>query len=166
MNLHDIPSGETVLVDANIVLHGARQKSAQCARFLHRCAERDVQGIVGMMQMAEVMHRLMMFEVHDAGWTGSGNPTRTVSRHPERVRGLAKYAESMKALLASAIRLEPLQKEDFAVALLLQRQYGFLTNDAFLIALSDRLRIGAIASADRAFDRVHGERLYVPDDIA
>jgi predicted nucleic acid-binding protein len=165
MILPKIPSGATVLLDASIMLHGACRKSRECEDLLRRGAERDVRGVVGLPQLAEVMHRLTMLDAQDAGCAGSGNPTRTLSQHPERVRRLNKYAESMKALLATALRFEPTTKEDFHAALLLQRHYGFLTNDALLIALSDRLGISMLASADRAFERIHDLALFAPGDI-
>jgi predicted nucleic acid-binding protein len=40
-----------------------------------------------------------------------------------------------------------------------------MTNDALLIAMAERLRIQAIASADEHFKGVRGILLYSPDDL-
>lgn len=165
MNLNDIQKSEAVLLDANILVYGVLLKSDQCTRLLRRCADRDVIGIVGLQQFAEVMHRLMMVEARENAWTAGGNPVKALSERPERVRAMTRYADAVKGLLASGFSFEPVIKEDFLSALSIQRQYGLLTNDALFLATAERLRIQAIASADKTFAQVRGMILYSPDDL-
>lgn len=165
MNLNEIRKSEIVLIDANILLYGILYKSDQCVGFLRRCAEGEIIGVVGLQQLAEVMHRLIMVEARENEWTSSGNPVKALSERPDRVRALSRYADAVKGLLASGFRFETLMKEDFISALALQRQYGFLTNDALLLSVSERLRIKSIASADKIFAQVSGIILYSPNDI-
>lgn len=165
MNLDSIEPSATILLDANILLYGVRNTSAQCGRLLRRCANREVTGVVGLIHVIEVVHRLMMFEAKEAGAIINGNPTRTLSQHPDRVRDLHKFADAIRSLFASALRFEEIVEEDIVFALHIIRQYGLLTIDACLVALAHRLHIPNVASADRAFARVEGMRLYVPDDI-
>ena len=122
-------------------------------------------GVVGLQQLAEVMHRLMMVEARDNGWTTGGNPAKSLSERADRVRLMNRYSDIVRGLLASGFRLESLLAEDFSAALRLQREYGLLTNDALFIAIAERLRIQAIASADKIFKQVQGVILYSPDDI-
>jgi len=63
------------------------------------------------------------------------------------------------------VALEPVVREDFLTAISLQRQNGFMTNDALLIACAERLRVQAIASADKDLGSARGVILYSPDDI-
>ena len=165
MNLNDIRKSEIVLLDANIFIYGTLEKSQQCRKLLRRCAERDVIGVAGTQQLAEIMHRLMMIEARENEWLTGGNPVRSLSERPERVRSLGRYAEAVKGFLAVGFRFEPLIKEDFPIALLLQRQHGLLTNDALLLALADRLRIQSIASTGKSFAAVREIILYEPDDF-
>ncbi len=165
MNLNEIKKSEVVLLDANILIYGVLQKSDQCMRLLRRCSEREVIGIVGLQQFAEVMHRLMMVEARENGWVSGGNPVKSLSERPERVRAMNRYADAVKGLLASGFKFEPTTNEDFLCALSLQRQYGVLTNDALFLAIAERLRIEAIASADNTFAKVRGVILYSPDDL-
>lgn len=165
MNLNAISKSEYVLLDANIFLYGVLHKSDQCVRLLRRCAEHEVNGIVGFQHFAELMHRLMMVEARDNGWISGRNPTRSLSERPERVRALTRYADGMRGLLASGFIFKPPLKEDFLAALNIQRQYGLLTNDALFISIAERLRIQAVASADKACERVRGIILYSPDDL-
>ena len=165
MNLNEIKKSEAVLLDANVLVYGVLHKSEQCTKLLRRCAERDIIGIVGLQQLAEVMHRLMMVEARDNGWTTGGNPAKSLSERPDRIRLMNRYSDIVKGLLASGFRFESLMAEDFSAALRLQREYGLLTNDAVFIAIADRLRIQAIASADKIFKQIQGVILYSPDDI-
>jgi len=165
MNLNEIKKSEVVLLDANILIYGILDKSEQCARLLRRCTSKDVIGVIGLPHFAEVMHRLMMFEARENEWVSGGNPVKMLSERPERVRVMTRYADAIKGLLASGFSFEPTVKEDFFSALSFQRQYGMMTNDALLAALADRMRIQAIASADRTFANLHGVILYTPDDL-
>jgi len=165
MNLNQIKKSDIVLLDANVLVYGVLHKSAQCLKLLRRCTERDVIGVVGLQQLAEVMHRLMMVEARDNGWTTVGNPAKSLSERPDRVRLMNRYSDIVRGLLASGFRFESLMAEDFPAALRLQREYGLLTNDALFIAIAERLRIQAIASADKIFMQVQGVILYSPDDL-
>lgn len=165
MNLDEIRKSEAVLLDANILLYGVLLKSDQCVRLLRRCAERDVVGVIGLQQLAEVMHRLMMIEARENNWSRGANPARSLSEHPERVRAMTRYSDATKGLLASGFRFEPILREDFLFALALQHQYGLLTNDSLFIAVAERLRIKAVASADKTFARVRSITLYGPNDL-
>ena len=165
MNLNEIKKSDIVLLDANVLVYGVLHKSVQCSKLLRRCAERDVIGVVGLQQLAEVMHRLMMVEARDNGWTTVGNPAKSLSERPDRVRLMNRYSDIVRGLLASGFRFESLMAEDFPDALRLQREYGLLTNDALFIAIADRLRIQAVASADKIFKQVQGVILYLPDDL-
>ncbi len=165
MNLDDVRNRDVIILDANIFVYGALEMSEQCMRLLRRCAARDVTGVVGLQQMAEVMHRLMMIEARENKWTPGANPAKTLANHPDRVRSLNRYEQAVKGFFASGFRFETLMKEDFGIALSLQRQFGLMTNDALLAAMAERLRIQSIASADTSFANVRGMMLYQPDDV-
>lgn len=165
MTLNEIPKGDVVLIDANIVLYAVRGSSEQCKRLMRRCAEQDAIGVVTSHLLAEVTHRLMMVEARDNDWVAGANPARQLSEQPERVKMLVRYEQVVKSLLATGVRFEPLKKEDFITALRVQRETGLLTNDALLVAVAERLRIQAVASLDKTLARARGVILYSPDDL-
>jgi len=165
MNLKQIPKSEVVLLDANIVLYVSRGVSVQCEQLLRRCVEREVSCIIPSVQFGEVMHRLMIAEARDNGWISGPNPAKQLSEKPDRVRSLYRYEQAMRSLLGMGVALEPVVREDFLTAISLQRQNGFMTNDALLIACAERLRVQAIASADKDLGSARGVILYSPDDI-
>jgi len=164
MNLKQIPKGEVVLLDANIVLLVLRGASVQCEQLLRRCVEREVSCIIPSVQFGEVMHRLMIAEARDNGWISGPNLARQLSDKPDRIRSLYRYEQAMRSLLGMGVALEPVGREDYLTAISLQRQNGFTTNDALMIACAERLRVQAIASADRNLASARGIILYSPDD--
>jgi predicted nucleic acid-binding protein len=165
MNLDHIRGGEAVLVDANVIIYAIQRASGQCRRMLDRCATEEVRGILPLHILAEVMHRLMLAEAQDYHWVRTPNPARGLAQKPERIRALHRHATAIRDLLGVGLVLEPLEREDFLTALAISREAGLLTNDALLVAVGYRLRILALASADRQFARVKGLTLYSPDDL-
>ena len=71
MSLDAIPAGARVLVDANILIYAKRGMSAQCRRFLERCAQRKISGVLTTIVVAEFCHRRMMQEAQSRGLSGS-----------------------------------------------------------------------------------------------
>ncbi|NIQ12029.1 type II toxin-antitoxin system VapC family toxin [candidate division KSB1 bacterium] len=71
----------------------------------------------------------------------------------------------MREMFAIGFLLEPLQQEDFITAMSAQRRFGLLTNDALSVAIAQRLRAKAFASADKVFTGVQGLMVYAPGDL-
>ncbi|MDZ7344740.1 MAG: type II toxin-antitoxin system VapC family toxin [candidate division KSB1 bacterium] len=165
MNLNRIPSGEIVVIDANIILYAIQKASAQCKRLLERVAKEEVVGILPLHTLAGVTHQLMMAEAWDNQWITAPNLTRELRKQPDRVRALIRYEGMVRDLLSIGLHLEPLQQEDFLSAMMVQRQAGLLTNEALLVAVGQRLRAQAIASTNSSFARVQGMLLYAPEDV-
>jgi predicted nucleic acid-binding protein len=164
MNLSDILSNSRVFVDANIVLYALQHRSRQCRSFLERCAAGSIEGYISTIVLAEIAHRRMMQEAQQRGVVGS-NPSRSLSEKPELVRQLSLYAEDVRDLLDGGLVVETVQSEDFLIALELQEQNGLLTNDALNLAVTKRLGIREIATADKIFDSVQGIIVYKPGDL-
>lgn len=165
MNLNSIPSGEIVVIDANIILYAIQKASAQCKRLLERVAREEVVGILPLHTLAGVTHQLMLAEAWDNQWITAPNLARELREQPDRVRALIRYEGMVRDLLSLGLNLESLQREDFLSAMMVQRQAGLLTNDALLVAVGQRMRAQAIASANSSFGRVQGMLLYSPDDL-
>ena len=165
MNINLIPTGQIVLIDANILLYANQQTSKQCMKLVERIATDDVKAILPTHILAEVMHVLMLAEAREVGIITGSNPARHLSENPNKVRSLNRYESSIRDLLTIGFRLESLIQEDFITAINLQRQYGLLTNDALMIAIGMRLRITAIVSADEIFKSIQGMMVYSPDDL-
>lgn len=165
MNLNSIPSGEIVVIDAYVILYAIQKASAQCKRLLERVAKEEVVGILPLHTLAGVTHQLMMAEAYDNQWITAPHLARQLRQQPDRVRALIRYEGMVRDLLSLGLNLESLQREDFLSAIMVQRQAGLLTNEALLVAVGQRVRAQAIASANLSFGRVQGMLLYSPDDV-
>jgi len=165
MNLNDIPDDELVVLDANIILYATQKLSPQCERLLFRCANEEVKGILPSHILAEIMHQLMIAEARDNDWIQGPNPAKQMIKKPQIVKRLFRYEEILRDLLAIDLQIEPLRSEDFLTAMPMQNRFGLLTNDALLVAISQRLRTKSIVSADKIFRHIKGFLVYAPDDL-
>ncbi len=165
MNLELIQRGETIIIDANILIYAIQQESTQCKRLLMQCAGDEINGVLPLHILAEVMHVLMISEARDNGWIHNSKQVKQLSEKPDRVKSLFRYESLIKDILAINLNLVSLQQEDFITGMRIQREFGLMTNDALFIAVAERLRIKSIASADKALGSVRGMILYSPEDI-
>ena len=164
MRLDDIPAGARILVDANILLYAKRGMSAQCRRFLDRCAQREVNGVLTTIVVAEFCHRRMTQEAQSRGLSGS-NPAKALSQNSALVRQLIQYRQDMEDLLAGELAMLGIEQADFAKALELQQLHGLLTNDSLNLAAALRAGVNLLATADPQFDAVSGLTVFKPDDL-
>lgn len=165
MNIGLIKRGDSVVIDANIIIYAIQKESEQCKKLLLRCADDELNGFLPVHILAEVMHILMISEARDNGWITGSNPAKQLSENPERIKQLSRYENLIKDLLSINLNLVSLEQEDFLAAMRIQREAGLLTNDALLVAIAERLRVQAIASADKTFGLLRGKILYVPEDL-
>ncbi len=165
MNLGQIGEGERVAIDANILVYANQQKSREYVELLLRCARDEVIGVVPMPMVAELMHTLMLIEARENGWIDRPNPARVLSKKPEMVGRLTIYERQMHRFFGMGLRLESIVMVDLIEALSLQREFGLLTNDSLLVAVARRLNCSSLATADKAFVRVRGLKVYAPDDL-
>ncbi|MEI6782311.1 MAG: type II toxin-antitoxin system VapC family toxin [Verrucomicrobiota bacterium] len=164
MSLDAIPAGARVLVDANILIYAKRGMSAQCRRFLERCAQRKISGVLTTIVVAEFCHRRMMQEAQSRGLSGS-NPAKALSQNPALVRQLTQYRQDIEDLLGGELAVLAIEEADFAHALELQRQHGLLTNDSLNLASALRAGVNLLATADPQFDSIPGITVFTPDDL-
>jgi predicted nucleic acid-binding protein len=165
MNLDALPVGENIVLDTNVLVYALQKISGQCQRLLERCAREEIRGIIPLPVLAETIHQLMIYEARDNQWIRGSNPARQLAEQPERVCALSRYESLIRDLMGMNIALDPVDYEDVLSALSIQRQAGLLTNDALLVAVALRLRVSAVASADRSLARARGITLYSPDDL-
>lgn len=165
MNLPDIDDGSSVFIDANIFIYAVERRSPQCRQLLERCDIEAVHAFSSVIALGELCHRRMINEAKAAGLISGSNPSRLLAEKRSVVGQLGIYAENVRALLDSTIVFDPIQLEDFYVALELQKQHALLTNDSLNLAVAKRLGIPNMATADKNFDAVHGVTVYRPSDI-
>ncbi len=164
MNLSEIRNGSRVLVDANILLFARWGVSPQCRAFIKRCQGKAVQGVITPFIVADFCERRMMQEAQANGLPKS-SPPRDLAARPDLVRSLTVYADDTRALLSGELELTSIRPEDFLEALFLQKMHGLLPTDSVNLAITRRLGLTEVATADGAFDGVQGLIVYRPEDL-
>ncbi|GAB1350187.1 hypothetical protein MASR1M107_24020 [Ignavibacteriales bacterium] len=165
MNLTMIEASDNLMLDANIILYAIQQKSLQCTELINRISSGEINCFISTHVLAEVMHVLMIEEARKLGSITSGNPARKLSENPGIVRSLSQYEILFEDLLNIGLNIVEVTKSDLLDSLNIQRQYGLLTNDSLIIAVTKRLGVTKLVSADNTFSRLRNITLYSPDDI-
>jgi predicted nucleic acid-binding protein len=165
MQLEDVPNGEQIFVDANILIYHFSGISSACRTFLRRCESRQVEAFTGVHILLEVAHRLMMLEALHTGLISGGQLARRLKEQPEIVKSLRDYNRSIREIPSLGIRVRAITSAIVRASEAVRVQEGLLTNDSITVALMRRLGLTAVATYDADFERVGSLRVYQPADI-
>jgi predicted nucleic acid-binding protein len=161
----NIPPGETVFLDANILVYAATahpQYGAACQRLLEQVENNIVRGCTSAHVLAELAHRLMTIEAAQAAGRSLTGIANWLRRHPDEVRKLSQYRRSIDDLHAIPVTILPVSGLLVSRAADFSCQFGLLTNDALVVAVMQANGLAAIASLDADFDNVPGLNRYSP----
>lgn len=165
MTFADLPSGASLLVDANtLVYHFSAQPSfgPACRDLLLRTRRREIQGFTSTHVLADVAHRLMTLEAMSAhGWPAAGLAAR-LRRHHTEIPRLNIYMDAIAKIPSLGIEVLPVTASHVQAATELSRKHELLTGDALIVAVMQHQGLRVIASNDADFDRVPGLMRYAP----
>jgi predicted nucleic acid-binding protein len=165
MKLEDLPDGERICVDANILIYHFTGISSECRTFLQRCEARQVEAFTGVQIVLEVMHRLMLLEALHQGLISGGQLARKLKERPEIVKSLREYNRSIRQLPRMRIRVRTITSAIVRASEDVRAQEGLLTNDSITVALMRQIGLTAVATYDADLGRIAGLRVYQPEDI-
>ena len=166
MNLDDIPGGSLCVVDTNVLLYAEQGASMQAQRFVRRCSNGELSGVVPQPVWQEFAHKLMLAEAMMRGLTSGSNPAARLGGKPPAVKELTLYRGKVRALGDLGFAFEPCTRDDLLErAFALQEQYGLLTNDSMVLAVAQRLKAEALVSNDKAFQSIDSPTVYAPTDL-
>ncbi|MFQ5738372.1 MAG: type II toxin-antitoxin system VapC family toxin [Acidobacteriota bacterium] len=166
MRLDQIESGTPVFIDSTIFIYHFTAVSKDCRNFLERCEDGEIKGVTSTAVLAEIAHRLMMIEAVTRELASPGGVAKKLRRRPEIVRQLHLYQEQVEKIPLMAIDIMPLDLSLILQAKHSRIQYGLLTNDSLVVTSAQNRGVGALASADRDFDRLENIQLYRPADLS
>ena len=166
MKLEEVPSGERVFVDANIFIYHFTRLSSECPAFLARCESGQVQAFTGAHILLEVLHRLMMLEALHKGLIVGGQPARKLKEHPEIVKNLQEYNQSVRQIPRMGVRISALTPILITASEVIRTQHGLLTNDSVSVAVMRRLGLTRLVSHDSDLRNLAGLVVYQPGDLA
>jgi predicted nucleic acid-binding protein len=165
MTLADLVAGDSLFVDANILIYLAGPDpvvGAVCQQLMQSIDNQQLHGYTSTHVLAEVAHQLMILEASTLpGWTLS-KVKRRLQQQPAVVQQLTFFRRAIETVLQSNLRVLTLAPASLADAAVISQQYGLLTNDALSLAVMQAHRLTKIASADTDFDRVSGLTRYAP----
>jgi predicted nucleic acid-binding protein len=165
MQLEDVPDGEQIFVDANILIYHFSGISSACRTFLQRCESRQVEAFTGVHILLEVAHRLMMLEALHKGLISGGQLARKLKEQPEIVKSLREYNRSIRLVPRLGLRVRTITPAIVRASEAVLVQEGLLTNDSITVALMGRLGLTAVATYDADLERVGNLGVYQPGDI-
>lgn len=151
--LADIPTGDDVLLDANVLIYALSGASAQCVELLRRCDVEEVFGFVTVEAVNEVCHRLMVAEAFGKGLIATPG-VRSLKGKRSVIAGLSDYWVQTGRLLDSNLLVLDLDVARLRRAQRLRAAHGLLTTDATILAAAVELGIGRFASNDADFTGV------------
>jgi len=166
VNLDDIPAGSLCMIDTNVLLYAEQNVSDQAQRFIRRCAKGELSGVLPQTVWQELTHKLMLAEAMMKGAIAKGNPAARLTAKPEIIKGLSLYRAKVNALSDLGLRFAACTLEDLTkTAFKMQEKYGFLTNDAVVLAVAMRLKADVLVSSDKAFHGVTEVAVHYPTDL-
>jgi predicted nucleic acid-binding protein len=139
MRLEDVPGGEEILVDANILIYYFFGISSACRTFLQRCESRQVEAFTGVDIVLEVAHRSMLLEALHTGLISGGQLARKLKGQPEIVKSVREYNRSIRQIPRLGIRVRAIAPAIVRASEAVRVQEGLLTNDSITVALMRRL---------------------------
>ena len=160
-----IPPGTPVFIDANIFIYHFIYETAEsqfCTAILKSIENGDISGFTSTVVLAEVSHRLMVFEAIEKYELKSKNAVRFLKEHPDKVKSLNKHLDAVNGIKEMNVHLMTVDPQDIFASQILQKKYGFLTNDSINLHLLLKDSIFNIVSNDPDFERVDLITLYTP----
>ena len=161
----DIPSGDSVFVDANVFIYNFApdpQYGPPCRELLERIELGDLIGFCSAREFSDVAHRLMTLEACQTwGWpyAGIGHRLRT---HRDEITRLTLFRQALDEIVAFGVHVLPVTQTDVLRAGDLSRQHGLLSGDTLIVALMQSNNLTSLASNDTDFDRIPGLYRYGP----
>ncbi len=165
MILADLAAGESVFLDANIlVYHFAADPlfGPYCTPLVQRIDQGELSGFTSPHVLSETAHRLMATEASVLfGWPFAGI-VRRMKRHPAEVQKLTGFHQALQIVVDSKIKVLSTTPAMVLAAAGVSRQTGLMSNDALIVAMMQSHGLINLASNDADFDRVAGLTRYSP----
>ena|SRR5258708_2654299 len=165
MNLADLVAGDSVFIDANILVYhfGPHPTFGPvCHQLMQRIENRELQGFTSTHVLGELAHQLMIVEAANLPGWGLGKVKQRLQHQPAILQNLAQFRTAVESVLQSSLGILIIAPSLLGAAVVLSQQHGLLTNDALTVALMQANGMTKLASHDADFDRVPGVTRYAP----
>lgn len=161
----EVPTGESVFIDANVFVYDFGPDPVfglACRALLERVEQGDLNGYISAHVLHEAAHRLMTMEACQTfGWPYAGIGQR-LRRHPREIQQLHRYRDALDEIVGSGLLVLPVSVREVLLAGDLSRSHGVLSGNALILAVMQSHGLVNLASSDADFDRVSGIRRIAP----
>jgi predicted nucleic acid-binding protein len=159
MTFADIPAGQAIFIDANILIYYFRPDpvlGSACDQLLQRIENQEIDGFTSSHVLSETAHRLMTDEASQRfGWPMTGI-VRRMRNHPAQFQQLTRHRQAIDELALVGVRILAVTGAHVSVAADISCQHGLLSSDALVVAVMQAHSLTLLASHDADFDRVPG----------
>ncbi len=165
MNFANLTSGDSVFLDANVVVYefGADPAFGTASKaLLKRIESGDLVGFISAHVFIDIAHRTMTIEACQLfGWPYTAIGRRLRSQ-PTEIQKLVRSRHALDEIIRIGVHVLPVKADDVLLAGDLSRQHGLLSGDALILALMLNHGLTHLASNDADFDRIPGITRYGP----
>ena len=166
MTFDDLQDGESIFIDANILVYHFLGLSNDCKKFFERIHAHKIKAATASFLVSEAMHRLMIAEAIEHKLISGTKALQKLRAHPEIVRQLRFPQQCVARIISMKIGIAPLTDTLLKNSSAIRERHGLLTNDSLLVATMNELRLTKLASMDDDFSRVIELDIYKPNDIS
>lgn len=165
MNFGAIAAGESVFLDANILVYhfGPHPTfGTACNQLVQRVENQELLGFTSASVLSEAAHHLMTLEAASLfGW-----PSKIVQRlkqNPANLQQLIRFRQALEEIQKLGIQVLTIPASLVITAAAISQQTGLLSNDALIVGVMQLNGLTNLASNDPDFDRVPGITRFEPN---
>jgi predicted nucleic acid-binding protein len=159
----DLVAGESVFVDANVLIYHFGPHPTfgpACHQLFQRIENAELSGFTSTHVLAEVAHQLMIIEASALPGWAPGKVKQRLHQQPNVLQNLMNFRTALETVLQSTLQVLIIVPSLLGTAAVISQQHGLLTNDALSIAVMRANGLSNVASNDTDFDRVPGLTRY------
>jgi predicted nucleic acid-binding protein len=165
MTFQDLPTGCSVVLDANILVYHFEPHphlGAPCTDLIERIENQTIRGFVSVHVLTDAAHRLMTLEACSTfGWPFAGI-ARRLRADPTRIASLKRFRRAIQETTRLGIQVLPIGPDLPDAAAEISQQCGLLSSDALVVVVMQRHGLTMLASNDADFDRVSAIQRFAP----
>jgi predicted nucleic acid-binding protein len=161
----NLPDGAACFIDSNILYYAlvpTTGTSGHCIELLNRAIAGDVRLYVSIPVLSDTVHKIMATEAAQKLGRDRAGIVTFLRNHPDVIATLTEYSKAMDRLRAVPMEILPIDVEILTAATRLAISCSLFTNDAMIVALTQRHQLMNLASNDADFERVPGLVLWKP----
>jgi predicted nucleic acid-binding protein len=161
----DIPNGERLFVDSNILYYcfvDTSPHSEMCRELLSRVQTGNLIAYTNIRSLQDCIHKTMLAEVSSRSGHSRAGIIGWLKQHPETLADLPRTVEVRGRLMQLALNLISAEIADLANTIVVAQAHQLLLGDATIVVEMQKHRLVHLATNDNDFDRVPGITVWKP----